>query len=130
VRSMTGYGRSAVAAGEARVEVVVQGWNQRHLDLVFRLPESLRSGEAALRERVRARVTRGRCEVGVRISSAEGAGGRRELDVSGVRRFSPPPAICSKRASSNPDGIWASSHALPFVIERIAGSGIGRGALG
>jgi len=72
VKSMTGFAQIAVEGDRRRIEVVVQGWNHRHLDLVVRLPEELRSLDAGIRERVAALVARGRCEVSVRtVTSGE-----------------------------------------------------------
>jgi uncharacterized protein (TIGR00255 family) len=69
---MTGFAQIAVEGDRRRIEVVVQGWNHRHLDLVVRLPEELRSLDAGIRERVAALVARGRCEVSVRtVTSGE-----------------------------------------------------------
>ena len=72
MKSMTGFAQIAVEGDRRRIEVVVQGWNHRHLDLVVRLPEELRSLDAGIRERVAALVARGRCEVSVRtVTSGE-----------------------------------------------------------
>jgi uncharacterized protein (TIGR00255 family) len=67
---MTGFAQVALEEGQRRVEVVIQGWNHRHLDVVVRLPEELRGLDAAIREKVAAHVARGRCEVTVRTGSS------------------------------------------------------------
>jgi uncharacterized protein (TIGR00255 family) len=66
---MTGFAQAVAEGPRRRFEVVIQGWNHRHLDLVVRVPEDLRALEAALRERVAAAVVRGRCEVAVRVTT-------------------------------------------------------------
>lgn len=70
VYSMTGYAAGQCAAGEpstdasgSRLGVEIRAVNGRFLDLSLRLPEELRHAEPALRERVAARVRRGKVEL-------------------------------------------------------------------
>jgi uncharacterized protein (TIGR00255 family) len=84
---MTGFGAAAAGAEGRRVLITVQGWNHRNADLVFRLPEELRPLESELRELVRRRVQRGRCEIGVRFESGGAGSAGRRLDRDGVERF-------------------------------------------
>ena len=69
MRSMTGFAQASAESARRRFEVVIQGWNHRHLDLVVRAPEELRAHERVLRERIAASILRGRCEVAVRVSA-------------------------------------------------------------
>jgi len=85
VRSMTGFAEAAEENGRRRVEVVVQGWNHRHLDVVIRLPEELRSRESEIRERIGARVRRGRCDLSVRVSALGPRGARVRIDQEAIR---------------------------------------------
>jgi uncharacterized protein (TIGR00255 family) len=66
---MTGFAQASAESARRRFEVVIQGWNHRHLDLVVRAPEELRARERDLRERVAATILRGRCEVAVRVAA-------------------------------------------------------------
>jgi uncharacterized protein (TIGR00255 family) len=75
IRSMTGYGAARVEEGPLRVAVTIRALNHRFLDLVCRLPRSLASLEASLRERVQARLSRGRVEITVDAVSAGLASG-------------------------------------------------------
>ncbi len=75
VYSMTGYASaqcaSSAAAADgaakphtsARLGLEIRSVNSRFLDLAFRLPEELRHVEPALRERVNARLKRGKVEL-------------------------------------------------------------------
>ncbi|MES2187407.1 MAG: YicC/YloC family endoribonuclease [Pseudomonadota bacterium] len=81
VYSMTGYasvqhaGTSATAEGEGRAAparrlgLEIRSVNSRFLDLAFRLPDELRQHEAALRERLTAKLKRGKVEVRAAIES-------------------------------------------------------------
>ena len=74
IRSMTAF-----AAGERTTEwgtlaCELRAVNHRFLELGTRLPDELRAVEPALRERVSARVSRGKVDLGLRLRSAEGGG--------------------------------------------------------
>jgi uncharacterized protein (TIGR00255 family) len=75
IRSMTAFAageRSARAGGSLSCEM--RAVNHRYLELTVRLPEELRAIEPALRERVAARLSRGKVELGLRYRAAHGAG--------------------------------------------------------
>ncbi len=86
MRSMTGFGRAGGEIRGRRVTATVQTVNHRNLDLVIRLPESLRGSEAEVRERLTGGISRGRCEVIVAISES-GAAVRSKLDPDAVRAW-------------------------------------------
>jgi len=81
VYSMTGYAsvQQALAATPAegvaratparRLGLEIRSVNSRFLDLTFRLPDELRPHEAALRERITARLKRGKVEVRASVES-------------------------------------------------------------
>lgn len=87
MNSMTGFAECAEESGRRRIDVVLQGWNHRNLDVVLRLPEELRSREADLRERVARVVRRGRCDLSVRVRSLEPRAQRPLVDPDAVRRL-------------------------------------------
>ncbi len=82
---MTGFGQAQAEDARRRVDVTVQGWNHRSLDLVVRLPEELRSLEPAVRERATTAARRGRCEVAVRVASIGERHTRVRLDREALR---------------------------------------------
>ncbi len=86
MRSMTGFGRASGELDGRRVSVTVQTVNHRNLDLVVRLPESLRGAEPAVRDRVARLIRRGRCEVSL-VFSDDGAARRQRLDPVAVRAW-------------------------------------------
>jgi uncharacterized protein (TIGR00255 family) len=74
IRSMTAF-----AAGERNTEWGTLGCelravNHRFLELGIRLPDELRLLEPALRERIAARVSRGKVDLNLRLRSSEGGG--------------------------------------------------------
>jgi uncharacterized protein (TIGR00255 family) len=75
IRSMTAFAageRAARAGGTLSCEL--RAVNHRFLELSVRLPEELRAIEPALRERVAAKLSRGKVELGMRYRAAAGAG--------------------------------------------------------
>jgi len=69
MRSMTGFGEGAGENEHTRVSVTLRGVNHRYLDVVVKLRDELRGSEGRLRERIAARIWRGRVEVVVEIES-------------------------------------------------------------
>jgi len=64
--SMTGYAAVTDELPFGGLSLDLRSVNHRYLDIQFRLPDELRSLESALRERIAARITRGKveCRVG------------------------------------------------------------------
>jgi len=75
IRSMTAYasGERATAWGVLACEV--RAVNHRFLELGLRLPEELRTFEPLIRERVAARISRGKLDLGMRLRTADAQGG-------------------------------------------------------
>jgi uncharacterized protein (TIGR00255 family) len=76
INSMTGYAARTQEAAGASLSIELKSVNSRFLDLAFRLPEELRSLEPALRERIAARVQRGKVECRMGLAPAPGAAPR------------------------------------------------------
>ncbi|HEX5758849.1 MAG TPA: YicC/YloC family endoribonuclease [Thermoanaerobaculia bacterium] len=82
---MTGFGQ---ASGESRrhaVTVALRAVNHRFLDVQLRLDEALRGSETALRERIAARVARGRVEARVEARPLAERPARVELHMGAIR---------------------------------------------
>ncbi len=62
IRSMTGYASVTRDTPAGRVTLELRSINSRFLDLVFRMPDELRSAEPALREQISGGVARGKVE--------------------------------------------------------------------
>lgn len=73
VHSMTAFARTEQAADVGTLQIEIRSVNQRYLEPHFRLPESLRDLEPALREMLRQRLARGKVECSVRFESVDTA---------------------------------------------------------
>ena len=60
IRSMTAYARREIKGDWGSAAWELRSVNQRYLETYFRLPEQFRSLEPVVRERIRARLTRGK----------------------------------------------------------------------
>ena len=78
IASMTAFAR----AGHGSLVWEIRSVNHRYLELVFRLPESLRSLEPSLREAARARLSRGKVDATLRVAEA---GGATEVDEAALQ---------------------------------------------
>jgi uncharacterized protein (TIGR00255 family) len=73
IRSMTGYGSASLETAALRATVTVRSVNHRFLDVTLHLPRRLQPLEAEAKERVAAAVVRGRVELSIQASLADGA---------------------------------------------------------
>jgi uncharacterized protein (TIGR00255 family) len=83
IRSMTAFAavERATAAGTLAVEL--RAVNHRYLELALRLPDELRTLEPMLREKIAAKVSRGKLDLGLRLRSSGDA--LRPLSVNEAR---------------------------------------------
>jgi uncharacterized protein (TIGR00255 family) len=81
-RSMTGYARRETETGQGVLSCELRSVNHRYLDTQFRLPELLRPLEPALRERIGARLGRGKLDIGIRLERGPGLAQALEIDES------------------------------------------------
>jgi len=80
IRSMTAYASAEVHAAGGTLTCELRTVNHRYLELSPRLPDELRSQESALRERIAARLSRGKVDLTVRLRGNEARGESLELD--------------------------------------------------
>lgn len=74
IRSMTAFAAQERAFEGGTVSAELRAVNHRFLELGLRLPEELRALEPVLRERVAARINRGKLDLSMRLRSSEGEG--------------------------------------------------------
>ena len=72
VKSMTGYGRAVETVNGREFTVEVRSVNNRYLDCTVKLPRGLSFGEDAMKQAVKATISRGKVDVFVSVR-AEGA---------------------------------------------------------
>ena len=72
IKSMTGYGRAVVTVNGREFTVEIRSVNNRYLDCGVKLPRSLTFAEEAVKQAVKASVSRGKVDVFISVK-AEGA---------------------------------------------------------
>jgi uncharacterized protein (TIGR00255 family) len=75
IKSMTGYGKAAAAAGTKKITVEVRSLNSKQLDLAVKMPSAWRGAEYDVRTRVATAVGRGKVDVYFSVEDSAGAGG-------------------------------------------------------
>ena len=69
VKSMTGYGRAVETVNGREFTVEVRSVNNRYLDCTVKLPRAVSFGEDAVKQAVKARISRGKVDVFVSLRS-------------------------------------------------------------
>ncbi|GAB3381275.1 YicC/YloC family endoribonuclease [Lysobacter fragariae] len=87
IRSMTAFASGERATPWGTLGCELRSVNHRFLEIGVRLHDELRSLEPALRERVGARLTRGKLDLTLRLRSPEGGNGL-QLDPTRLRELS------------------------------------------
>jgi uncharacterized protein (TIGR00255 family) len=87
IRSMTAFAAGERSTPRGTLGCELRAVNHRFLEIGIRAPEELRALEPLLRERIAARVSRGKLDLSLRLRNGEGADAL-ELDDAGVERLS------------------------------------------
>ena len=89
IHSMTAFAREEIDADWGAAAWELRSVNHRYLDVSLRLPEELRSLDAGVRERIAARVRRGKVDCSLRVQPAAGSGSGAgfALDLDLVQRL-------------------------------------------
>jgi uncharacterized protein (TIGR00255 family) len=82
IRSMTAYASAERATPLGPLSCELRSVNHRYLELSPRLPEELRALESQMRERVAAKLTRGKVDLGMRLRSNGAAAAGLEFNES------------------------------------------------
>jgi len=96
IRSMTAFASAERAAPWGTLACELRSVNHRYLELSLRLPDELRSFEPMLRERVAARVQRGKLDLGLRLRSTN-QGGELRLNDRMLDRLAELATRCEER---------------------------------
>jgi uncharacterized protein (TIGR00255 family) len=87
IRSMTAFASGERSTAWGTLGCELRAVNHRFLELGVRTPDELRALEPALREKVAARVSRGKLDLALRLRSTDGAG-TLQLDDALLQRLS------------------------------------------
>ncbi len=85
VRSMTGFGSSTFEVDGRRYRIDIKTVNHRHLNMRFRVPGELASGEARAKKLAHDRLGRGAVEIGIALEGATEQPIEIEIDEAGAR---------------------------------------------
>ena len=86
-RSMTAFARQKLAKSWGTMTLELRSVNHRYLDISLRMPEDFRNLESKIREKISAKLARGKVEVGLRFSRTETAGGDIVIDKELVQQI-------------------------------------------
>ena len=96
---MTGYAAAAAGSPRGTLSLELRSVNSRFLDLQFRIAEALRAHEPLLRERISARVARGKIDCRLSLTE-EPTQGAAQLNVEMISRLK---ALADAARKSFPD---------------------------
>lgn len=88
IRSMTAFARSERSEDWGSAYWELRSVNNRYLDVTPRLPEEVRAIESAVRERVRAKLARGKVDCTLRLTLGTSSDASIELDLDLAKRVS------------------------------------------
>jgi uncharacterized protein (TIGR00255 family) len=87
IRSMTAFARQEEETDTAALAWEIRSLNHRYLELSVRLPEDLRAMESAVRERVAARLGRGKVECSCRYRTSTSSAVPVDIDPDNLARL-------------------------------------------
>lgn len=87
-RSMTAFARQELVRDWGTLTLELRSVNHRYLDVSLRVPEDFRNLEPKIREKIAAKLTRGKVDVGLRFSRTEMSRGEIVIDKELVQQIS------------------------------------------
>ena len=87
IHSMTGFGRAAAERQGVRLAVELRSVNSRYLDIQVRCPADLQPFELAIRERIQARVSRGKISAHIAWEEENQSGALPQLDEEAAKHY-------------------------------------------
>ena len=87
-RSMTAFARQELAKDWGTLTLELRSVNHRYLDVSMRMPEDFRNLEPTIREKISAKLARGKVDVGLKFSRTEAAAGEIILDKDLIQQVS------------------------------------------
>ena len=97
IRSMTAFAACERATPWGTLGCEVRAVNHRYLEVGVRLPEELRAFEPALRERVAARISRGKVDLTLRYRASAGNAAALQINMAMLDRLGELALQCSTR---------------------------------
>ncbi|NNJ93607.1 MAG: YicC family protein [Halobacteria archaeon] len=100
VHSMTAFARREINLDAGVISWELRSLNHRYLEIALRLPEELRALETAVRERVNARLARGKVDCVCRFQPAARSAVPVDIDMDNLRRLA---GACETVAAGLPE---------------------------
>jgi uncharacterized protein (TIGR00255 family) len=100
IRSMTAYASAEATGPAGTLSCELRTVNHRYLELSPRLPDELRSFESLLRERIAAKLSRGKLDITVRVRATEARGEALQINEGLVDKLA---ELAHQLASRFPD---------------------------
>lgn len=72
IRSMTGFGRGEYTANDRKITIEIKSVNHRYLDATIKLPRKLNAYDSILRNRLKAKIERGKVDIFVTYEDLSG----------------------------------------------------------
>ena len=86
-RSMTAFARQELVKDWGTLTLELRSVNHRYLDVSLRMPEDFRNLESKIREKISAKLARGKVDVGLRFSRSETSNGDITIDKELVQQI-------------------------------------------
>ena len=102
IRSMTAFARQEADTGQGILSWEIRSVNHRYLEMGIRLPDELRAAEPAIRQRINARLGRGKVDCACRYRPAATATAPISLDQDNLSRLL---AACEEISGRLPQSI-------------------------
>jgi len=87
-RSMTAFARQERVKDWGTLTLELRSVNHRYLDVSLRMPEDFRNLESKIREKISAKLGRGKVDVGLRFTRSETAAGEMVIDKDLIKQIS------------------------------------------
>ena len=87
IKSMTGYGRAVETVNGREFTVEVRSVNNRYLDCTVKLPRSLNFAEEAVKQAVKASISRGKVDVYISVHAEGGVEAKVTLNTAMVEGY-------------------------------------------
>ena len=87
IKSMTGYGRAVETVNGREFTVEIRSVNNRYLDCTVKLPRAVSFAEDAVKQAVKASVSRGKVDVFVTVKSDNGDDTKVSLNRTAVEGY-------------------------------------------
>src|SRR5262245_27706248 len=100
IQSMTGYAAASADSPRGRLALELRSVNARFLDLSFRVADELRALEPLLRERISARIARGKVDCRLAFSQGAAPNTARALNAEAIERLK---ALAAEAKRAFPD---------------------------